>query len=405
VISLLLAGLCLLSLALTLWQWGAARRFPLHQRNQVPTGLPGVSVLKPLRGTDAETRACLESWLVQDYPGPVQVLFGVASADDPAAAAVTDLRAAHPAADATLVVCPEALGTNAKMATLAQLERHARHGVIVISDADVRVPPDLLANLIPPLEHPHTGLVHCFYRLSNPVTTAMRCEAVATNADFWTQVLQAASLRPTNFALGAVMATTRGQVEAIGGLASLADYLADDFQLGNRIARSGAGIALCPVVVECREARQGWREVGHHQLRWARTIRACRPVLYFLSILSNATLWPLLWLAWEATRATTPVRIDTPPADGGLVFVLSVGGGLLPCAAIVVGCLLVRIATALQHQSRLAQAPWDPASWWLVPVKDLLQAAIWLGAFLGRRVTWRGRRYRVLRNGRLVRAD
>ena len=116
----------------------------------------------------------------------------------------------------------------------------------------------------------------------------------AVNADFWSQVLQARTLRSQDFALGAVMATRRAQLAELGGFRALVDFLADDYQLGNQLARRGYCIELCPVVVECWERPQGWREVWAHQLRWARTVRVCQPAPYFLSILSNATVWPIL---------------------------------------------------------------------------------------------------------------
>lgn len=204
----------------------------------------------------------------------------------------------------------------------------------------------------------------------------MQWEAVAINADFWSQVLQSRSLKPIDFALGAVMAARRQHLREIGGFAGLVDCLADDYQLGNRIARCGYSIAISPVVVECRSAPMGWVAVWKHQLRWARTIRVCQPVPYFFSILSNATIWPLLWLI---------VR----PAPQ-----------VVTCALV---CFLVRILTALNLQHRLTGNPPPYARGWLVPIKDLLQAAIWLLAFMGNRIEWRGQRMRLRRDGTLVR--
>ena len=208
-----------------------------------------------------------------------------------------------PGSDAQLVVCGPLLGTNAKVSQLMEVECLAKHDLLIISDADVRVPPDLLANIIAPLQQPKVGLVNCFYRLANPTTLAMQWEAIAVNADFWSQVLQSQSLKPIDFALGAVMALPRKQLAEIGGFKALVDCLADDYQLGNRIARRGYRIALSPVVVECWSAPMDWLAVWKHQLRWARTIRVCQPVPYFFSILSNATLWPLLWLLAEPAAA------------------------------------------------------------------------------------------------------
>jgi cellulose synthase/poly-beta-1,6-N-acetylglucosamine synthase-like glycosyltransferase len=484
ILNLIFGFLALLSLALTLWQWFVARRFPLHQRILSPLAPHSpVTLLKPLKGCDLATEDCLRSWFTQQYTGPVQILFGVAAADDPVCGIVRELLQTFPAADARLVVGNAIPGANAKVAKLAELERLAKHDLLVISDADVRVPPDLLANIVAqlcqeppsslvrgyadfqsavspicnrqgvvtspdsgncnrpaeynsarqqienlrygpempasesqahakvPLAHPMgegsggraCGLVCCFYRLANPTTLAMRWEAIAINADFWSQVLQARSLKPIDFALGAVMAIRRQQLQEAGGFAGLVDCLADDYQLGHRLARRGHSIALSPVVAECWSAPMGWADAWKHQLRWARTIRVCQPTPYFFSLLSNATLWPLLWLILKPT------------------------GAVAACAFV---CFLVRILTALDLQWRLNQNPnpggrassraqfsedlWAredarppaPAPWrhaWLVPVKDLLQAAIWLLAFLGNRIEWRGERLRLRGDGMLMR--
>jgi len=347
--------------------------------------------------------------------------------------------AEFPEADAQLVVCPEPLGANAKVAKLIQLERLAKHELICVSDADVRVPEDFLTEAVdllvppnPPLTPPSRGtekgdavvLVNSFYRLANPTTLAMQCEAVAINADFWSQVLQSCSLKPMDFSLGAAMLTLRTELAAIGGFAAIKDCLADDYQLGNRMVRSGTSvspvrsgsasaiqspthgrdarattkkrIAICPVVVECWDAPMDWTAVWIHQLRWARTIRVCQPWPYFFSLLSNPTFWPVLWAIMT-------------PSQSVLIF--------------LVIALLARMLVAAYLQKRLAgeglpedgksrtSGQMEPphvgcygAGWWLAPVKDLLQVVVWAAAFMGNTVEWRGRRLKVRRDGTLVKA-
>lgn len=382
--SLLWAFLALASLSLVVWQFWAAARFPLHQRGpqsvvwtrQSATDAPpgGITLLKPLKGADAHTADCLRSWLTQDFPQPVQILLGVASGDDPVCPLVRQLLVDHPQSDAELVICPERLGANAKVSTLIQLERRARHPVLAISDADVRVPRDFLVQALASLRDPEVGLVHSFYRLANPSTLAMRWEAVAINADFWSQVLQAATLRPVQFALGAAMVLRRDVLDEIGSFTALAGYLADDYQLGRRIARTGRRLVFCPLVAECWSPPMTWTDVWRHQLRWARTIRVCQPVPYFLSLLSNGTLWPLAWvLAAPSATAWT------------------VAGA----------CWAFRVWSAGASQECLTRSRdhWPYA--WLVPVKDLLAVPIWALAFLGTRIDWRGTRYRLAKDGRL----
>ncbi|MBW8864593.1 MAG: glycosyltransferase [Verrucomicrobia bacterium] len=224
--------------------------------------------------------------------------------------------------------------------------------------------------------------MNCFYRLANPSTMAMRWEAIAINADFWSQVLQSASLKPLDFALGAAILVRRKALAEIGGYAAMADCLADDYQLGNRAAKKGWAIALGTVVVECWDAPMNWSAVWRHQLRWARTIRVCQPLPYFFSILSNASLWPLLWL---------PVSIMATKTL---------------CAPLTaVAFLLIRIVQAQSLQRRLTPEYKLVSPAWLVPVKDVLNAALWLCAFAGNTVEWRGRRMKLRPDGTLVKKD
>ena len=391
------ASLALLSLALMIWQWAVARAFPLHRRSADRSFAPPVTILKPLKGADATTKENLRSWFAQNYSGEAQVLFGVAAETDPVCEIVRELQKEFPTSNAQLIVCPESLGANAKVSKLIQLLRAAKHEIIVVSDADVRVPQDFLANAVAPLQAGQIGLVNCFYRFANPATLAMQWEAVMTNADFWSQVLQSRSLKPMDFALGAVMVTRRKQIQEIGGFEAIVNCLADDYQLGNRIAKKGYRVELSPVVVECWDPPKSWRNVWKHQVRWARTIRVCQPVPYFFSILSNVTLWALAWFLAELFVGDNTQRFSFSSATGDstVTFVIQICG-LFPALIMV-----ARIFAAIDLQRRL-ERNWSSAIYfWLVPVKDLLQALVWLLAFAGNKIEWRGEKYRLRRDGTL----
>lgn len=372
-LKLAFAILGMLSFGLTFWRWVVACRFPVHRRNFPASVKTGVTVLKPLRGCDAETKRCLKSWMKQQYDGPVQILFGVASIDDPVCALVSELLSEHPNCKAELIICDQVMGTNGKVSSLAQLESAIAHEIVVISDADVFVPPEFLSNIVPHFADATVGLVNCFYRLANPTTLAMRWEAIAINADFWSQVLQSRSIQNVEFALGAVMALPKVQLQRIGGFKALADYLADDYELGRRVAKSGKLIEFSTIVVDCFETQQSWGKVWAHQLRWARTIRICQPLPYFFSILNNPSLWPLLWLT----------------VNQGAVF----------CVA---GLLAFRIVTALHLHNRLTQRGDHFKYFWLVPISDLIGCAVWALSFFGNTVVWRGQRLRVQWDGKLA---
>ncbi len=360
-VEIILGALAFLSFGLYIWQFVLGVRFPLHQR--VPSSdRPSITLLKPLKGCDNETAECLRSWLTQDYEAPVQVLFGVATADDPVCDVVRNLISGRP--DSELVICPKLLGPNAKVSTLVSLESRIQHDVVFVSDADVWAPKDLLTQLATQL----SGLSCCFYRMSHGP------EAFATNSDFWSQVLQSVALKPMDFALGAVMAIRRETLTKIGGFTPLLEYLADDYRLGNLVARAGDKVTLCPVVVECRSSPTAWRDHLAHQLRWSRTIRVCQPVPFFFSILSNPTIWPLAWLVTSPSQAVMATVV-------AMLVLRSLGGAWLE-----------RKLTREFHARSIL----------LAPLSDLFRAVFWALAFAGNRIVWRGRKFRVSRGGKLI---
>lgn len=364
----------LAALALTLWHHLEARAWR-PAAPAPPPAWPGVTLLKPLHGADNRSAECLASWLAQDYPGPVQVLLGVDPADAAAVRLAEEALARHPHADAAVIPCPGRGAANPKVAKLRQLEPHARHDVLVLSDADTRVAPDLLRTLAAELHGAGTGLVHCLYRQPEPRGLPAVFEALLVNGDFWPQVLQARRLGLSDLALGAVMAVRRPALDAAGGLAALGEFLADDHELGRRVARAGWRVRLSTAVADCLETPAGAVKTWRHQLRWARTARACRPAAYFFSVLGNPLFGPLLWLA-----AT----------------------GFAPSAAAAVsGWTALRMALAADHWYRITgrRPGWRTL---LVPAADLLRAALWAAALAGRRVGWGGDEFELHPGGRLA---
>jgi len=370
-IFLVLAALVYQVLALCcLWRFCSQSRSP----NPSPP-LPGITVLKPLKALDETTRECLESFLTQEYH-PYQVIFGVKSAADPLLPLLQELQRSFPRPRLEIVICPEDLGLNPKVSTLRQLEPQALYDLLVIADADVKVGPDFLAQIAAALQEPEVGLVSCLYRAGPVQTPGAGLEALTIAADFIPSVATAFYVEGIRFALGAAMGLSRRALAASGGLAPLADFLADDYQLGWRVAEAGYRVRLLPYVVETRNPRMGFQEYLGHQLRWARTYRVCRPLGY---------------LAYGITQA--------------LIFsaALFLASGLAPWALGLLGATLVIRATLASFSERRAlqgHLPWP--FFLLLPLKDFLSGIIWLLSFLGSRVTWGGRAYRVTREGKLA---
>lgn len=370
---LLLAALVYQVLALCcLWRFYSQPR-----SSGLSPPLPGITVFKPLKGLDETTRECLESFLSQDYH-PYQVIFGVKNPDDSLLPLLQELQRAFARPRVETVICPETLGLNPKVSTLRQLEPHALYDLLVIADADVKVGPDFLTRIAAALQEPEVGLVSCPYRAGPVATLGAGLEALTISADFIPSVATAFYVEGIRFALGAAMGLSRQALAASGGFAALADFLADDYQLGWRVAQAGYRVRVLPYVVETLNPRMGFKEYLGHQLRWARTYRVCRPLGY---------------LAYGITHA--------------LVFsaALFLASGLASWALGLLGATLaIRGTLAAFSQRRALQGSLPWFFFLLLPLKDFLSGIIWGLSFLGNRVTWGGRAYRVTREGKLVRA-
>lgn len=354
----------------SLWRFFAAAAAPLPR----PEGV-GITVFKPLKGLEATTRECLESFLTQDWR-PCQVLFGVRDQDDPVVPLLRELQRTHAGPEIEIVFCPQLLGLNPKISSLRQLEERARYDLLVIADADVKVGPDFLSRVAAAFKDPEVGLVSCPYRSGPAQTLGAQLEALTIAADFIPSVATAHYVEGIRFALGAAMALTRRALLASGGFAPLADYLADDFQLGRRVAAAGLQVRLLPYVVETQTPMMSFKDYLAHQLRWARTYRVCRPKGY---------------LAYGITHA--------------LVFSLALGGvtgAPLWVLALILATMALRMTLAVCSERFCLLGHLPGNSFWLLPLKDLLSFALWALSFLGSRVTWGHRSYLVNREGKLL---
>lgn len=375
VLALTLAGWCF-----WLTAWLLAERFFRGRRNgcrhETDEALPGVSLLKPLRGVDAEALENFESYCRQDYPR-YEILFGVSDPGDRVVEVVRTLQERHPDLDIHLHLLPESEG-NPKAALLHQLAARARYDVLVTSDSDIRVPPGFLRSAALPLSDPEVGLVTFPYRGTAPVTFTARLEALHMTGTFLPSALVARRVLGMRFALGASLAVRRADLARIGGFAAVAPYLADDYQMGVQIARLGLRVQLSRTVVASVLGPTSFREQWNREVRWARATRVSRPLEY-----------PAMLLTHTLPLAAAYVPLADARPDSLAVLAVS---------------LALRLGVA-RRVTRLAQAD-DVVRWlpWL-PVRDLLSAAVWLVGAVGTEVTWRGRRFRVRADGRLTAAE
>ncbi len=332
-----------------------------------------MSVLKPAFGAGREFTDLLRSHANQDHP-QFEILVGLSEADEAARHAVQQVQAEFPRLRIQAVQCPATSpGCNGKVEVLERLAVQAGHGVWVATDADIRVPRHLLRSLCRDLARPGTGLVTCLYRAEPGRTAATKLESLWIGGEFSAQVLLAGWLQGMRFALGAAVALRKATLQRAGGFQVLRHYIGDDYQLGAKVAASGARVELSEVPVATHlPVADGWANVWKRQVRWARTIRLQRP-------LGHAGLAVTFGSVWAATA------------------VLIAPGDLWPAAIGVVGLRLLAGAVAL----RCVSACWRRNRLWALPAADCGAFLVWLASFCGRHVAWGGRRLRLGPEGRI----
>ena len=365
----------------------AARVFVSARRTPLQAFAPGVSVLKSLKGLDPAMLEAFRSHCRQTYAGEYELLFGVSSLDDPAAAAVEQLKQEFPFHSIQLVECPLRLGANGKVGTLVQLAALARYDFLLINDSDITVSHRYLERVMghfspspitvsqAPQPAQETGLVTALYRGRAHATLPSRLEALGIATDFQAGVLLSCMIeRGLHYGLGSTLAVSRAALAGIGGLETLVDHLADDYELGARLDKAGYRIALSAEVVETAIPAYAWQGFLDHQLRWARTVRDARPWGYAGLIFTHGLGWASLNL---------------------------VASGVSPLSVWLLGLsFFLRLALAMTVGAQVLADHEVLPGLWLLPFRDLGALAIWAFGFAGNTVVWRGQRFE-LKDGKL----
>jgi ceramide glucosyltransferase len=354
----------------------AVRRFAAAQRPDLRSPV-GVTLLKPLHGDEPGLLDNLRSFLHQDYPAAVHVVFGVADASDAAVPAVRTLQDEFPSASIILAVTGRSADGNAKIANLVGMSAAADGAVLILSDSDIRVRPDYIARTVASLEQPGVGLVTCLYRGDPSGGLWSVLSAMAIDYHFFPSVLLGVSLGRARPCMGATMAFTRQTLDEIGGFAAFAPFLADDHAIGEAVRRLGKRVVVAAHAVSHRCTESSARELLQHELRWARTIRS----------------------------------IDSG-GFAGLLITYPISLALLACALSEfdvwsVGALVAALACGLLLQWQVNRALWPGTSariqrWVLMPLRDVLSMAVFLCSFFAKAVVWRGRRFRIDADGKMA---
>jgi ceramide glucosyltransferase len=347
-----------------------------HWRNQKapPSFAVPVSILKPLKGCDPEMYEAFRSHCRQEYAAPYEIIFGTNAEDDEAVPYVSKLQAEFPDVPIKLVAGGEVLGANGKVSNVARMLPRAQYAHVLINDSDILVPPNYLRDVMAWFGDPQVGMVTCLYRARAGKSVWSKLEALGVLGDFMPGALTARMIEgQVRFGLGSTMAVDRKALEAIGGVERLADYLADDYELGSRICDSGKRVVVPSVVVETSTPDYSFADFWRHQLRWGRTVWSSRPGGYLGLIMTFALFWAVVTLL---------------ASGAGWAWWLL--GSVIVARLVVIACY----ANALSDRTA--------REIWLFPLRDLISPVVWLYSLGGNEIHWRGEQF-LLKRGKLER--
>jgi ceramide glucosyltransferase len=354
--------------------YGLLKSFFSNARNITdPNYEPPISILKPVKGLDDEVYENFKSYCLQDYP-QFEILFGVADHDDPVIPVIERLQRDFPRCDIRLIV-QAVKGANRKASMLHVLAKQAQYSILVTSDSDMRVTPDYLHRVVAPMTDPQVGLVTCLYKPLRATTLTARLEALHMGVTFLPSVMVARKFLDMRFAMGATEVMRKDDLAMLGGFTAIADYLADDYQLGARMAANGKRVVLSDYIVVCVIGSTTFREQWQREVRWSLCSRISRPLEF-----------PGLLLSFSTPLSSLMVLFSGLAEWGWMSLVTSV------VLRWTVG-YLVTLETD------------DPISrrwlFWL-PVRDFLSAIVWCVGLFGKRVMWRGEQFTLRADGRLT---
>ena len=356
----------MLAAAVTVFRFFGAK-VPAHRSDIA------VTILKPLHGAEPRLTDNLETFLSQDHAGPIQLLCGVQRSNDPAIAAVDDLRRRHPDAQIDLIVDFAQHGSNGKIANLINMMPKAGHDVIVLSDSDMAVAPDYLSQILAALDRPRVGAVTCLYRGRGDAGFWSRLGAAGLSYQFLPNATFATALGQIGDAcMGSTIALRRPTLDAIGGFTRFADVLADDHAIGKAVRKQGLDVVIPPMLLTHGSDETNFGALWRHELRWAATVRGLTPAL-----------------AYAASLITFPL----PLAIIGAFFHPAAGIAL----ALVALTIRIVVAGVVDTAAHTSTAPK-----WLLPARDFLSLAIFVASYTVRSVDWRGTRLTMEKDGRIA---
>ena len=342
------------------------------------SSLPPVTIFKPVHGMEAQLEENLESFFRQDYPS-FEVILGARDSGDAGLQLAEKIRQRHPQVKSRIVVSGPPTWPNAKVFSLSKMIPFSTYDYFVISDSDVRVSPDFLRNVIPPLLNSKIGLVTCPYRGVPAGDLWSTLEGLGMSVEMPSGVMVADMLEGVRFALGPAVALRRNGLDKIGGIAATADYYSDDFVLGNLIWAAGYKVIFSHHIIQHVLTPRSLKRTLGDQLRWMKSTRFSRPLGHVGTGLTYAVPFGLLGLVAGVATGHFALGVG--------LFAAAFLNRVVQSVAVGWGVIGDRRALYLS---------------WLYPVRDFLGFLTWLGSFSSRTFFWRGEIYKFSKGGRIV---
>jgi ceramide glucosyltransferase len=344
----------------------------MSKHSASPAVLPPVTVLKPLCGGEPGLYEHLRSFCVQDYP-KFQVIFGIRDPTDPARSIAETLQAEFPHLSIDVVVNPQLHGQNGKVSNLINMLPFAKYDLLTISDSDTVVDSRYLAAVTAPLADRNVGLVTCIYQGVPTPDIWSRLGAMYINEWYIPSVLLAWLFGHRAYVSGQTICLTQDTLRTVGGLAAIADHLADDYRLGELVRKSGRRIVLSSYVVTGVHHEPSLHAVTRHEIRWMRTLAVLRPRSFRGLFLT----------------------FSLPISAIGCALASASSSAVVPILMTII--VLSRLAVHFVHRFGGSRSVF--ADLWLLPVRDVLTCWAWLRSCFTSEVLWRGVEFEVDQDG------
>ena len=348
----------------------AARLLLRRPPSSAQCGFPAITLLKPLHGAEFGLEAALASFLKQDYPGPIQIVFGLRYTGDPAIGVVESLKRRFPNRDIAVVVDPGMHGTNRKISNVVNMMKVAKYDYLVLTDSDITVPRDYLSTIAAAASRPGVGVVSCLYAGKGSGNSWSRLSAMGISYHFLPNATLGIALGVERPCFGSTIALSRQTLQTIGGFDAFTGHFVDDYEIGRAAREAGFTIAYPAMAVQHGCDNASFAGLVSQELRWARAVRVVNPLGHLASFVTHPLALALL--------GATLLGFSQIPS----IVVLSV----------------LAVRTILKLQIDFLVGTRTGSLLWL-PLRDLLSFAIFLASMVGNAVEWRGERLRVEKSG------